>query len=119
MAKRVDLVRKDCLINNLEVSPKITITVDDIEHEIKKCPRGQRIFDYGKNININKKCFISDLNRKVGMYNTNYGDISNVINNCKIYRREAFGNSSLTTIRQCVLIGILLFILISVFSQKL
>ena len=112
--KEVDLVRKDCLINNLEKSSDVTITVDDIEHNIKKCPRGKRIFDFDNNSLINKKCFISDLHRKVTMYNTNYADLSDVIKNCKVYSVESFQDEKNNTIHKITVSLFFLVILLSV-----
>jgi hypothetical protein len=113
MQKEVDLVRKDCLINNLENSTDVTITVNDIEHNIKKCPRGKRIFTFNNDTLINKKCLISDLHRKVLTYNTNYADLYAVIKNCAIYNTETFQNNKNTMFYN---IFVALFFIVIIFN---
>ena len=93
MLRTVDLVRKECLIRNLERSQNITVNYNDIENIIAMCPRGTNIYDPRNEIEINKNCFISDLHRNVPTFNANYGEIGNSIRNCKLYKNriEGFG----------------------------
>ena len=90
MAKVIDLVRKSCLLNNLQLINRETIRTKDIEREIKKCPHGQRIYNYDDRIPINRDCLVSDISRKVGHNLVSYGDISNAMKNCSTHY-EHFG----------------------------
>lgn len=118
MSKHVDEFRKDCIINNLEISPKVNITLQDIQNNILKCPRGRSSLNLTDKSLINKKCFISDLNRKVTMYNTNYADIADVVRNCTIVnddRIEHFNPIHLykqNSTSFAIIIGIFIFIVL-------
>jgi len=92
MTKVIDLVRKSCLIRNIERLNKSKITIQDIEDTIKQCPRGTRIFTKDPNVEINQYCLTGDLYKKVNDYNLTYADIADSIGNCTVYNRvEGFG----------------------------
>lgn len=90
MAKVIDLVRKSCLLRNLEHINKEIIYVNDIEREISKCPRGKRIYNYNNRIPIKRDCLVADIYSKVGSPVVNYGDIADSIKNCSMHY-EHFG----------------------------
>jgi hypothetical protein len=85
MVKVIDLVRKSCLLRNLERINKEVIYVNDIEREINKCPNGQRIYNHDDRIPINRDCLVADIHMNVGSRVINYGDISNAIKTCSTH----------------------------------
>ena len=95
MTKIVELVRKSCLIRNIERLNKSKITIQDIEDTIKQCPRGTRVFTNNPDVRINQYCLTGDLYKKVNDYNLTYADIADSIRNCTVYNRvEGFGMSN-------------------------